>query len=245
MDQTSSSLILHQKAIDAALDSRWEEALLLNQQIIEIDEKNIDALNRIARAHFELGDLIEAKKYYNEALKFDQYNPIALKNIKIIQAFKEGDGIRIKGANHQTRVSSSIFLQEPGRTKVVNLLKVAEPQKLSLAYCGMAVELTPKQRGITVTDQEGAYLGVLPDDTAHQLLRLIKGGNKYCAFVKSIKVNGISILIKETFRSAKFRNQPSFLEFTGTLPPPTEMLTHLGNLEKEPEEDLIPVDEEE
>ncbi|MBI2017976.1 tetratricopeptide repeat protein [Candidatus Daviesbacteria bacterium] len=200
------------KAIDAALNSRWEEALLLNQQILKENKQNVDALNRLARAYFELGDLIKSKKYYNLALKYDPYNPIAQKNLKIIKAFK---GIP-NGRNNlrpSPLISPSMFLQEPGKTKIVALLKVAEPAKLSQIYCGMSVLFSIKQRGISVTDTGNSYLGVLPDDLAHNLIRLIKGGNKFSALVKSVRVNGVSIMIREEKRSQRFRNQPSFLDF--------------------------------
>lgn len=235
MDQ-STPQNLHLQAIQAALDGRWDDALKLNEIIIEENPDNVDALNRQAHAYFELGDLPSAKKYYSEVLKFDAYNPIAAKNLKIIQAFK--DGVKPSSNGHMQKtgpISSSLFLQEPGRTKVVNLLKVAEPQKLSLAYCGMLVDLVVKNRGVTVCDSEGSYLGVLPDDTAHQIIRLIKGGNKYQSIIKSIKVNGLSILIREVFRSRKFRNQPSFLESAAALPP-LEVVSALNNAEMSDEE---------
>ena len=118
------------------------------------------------------------------------------------------------GINHLdcVKLSPSLFLQEPGKTKIVNLLKVAEPQKLSQAYCGMKLEIMIKNRRITLVSANGDYLGVLPDDINHHLLRLIKGGNKYNLYIKAIKVNGLSILIKEIHRSKRFKNQPSFLE---------------------------------
>ena len=137
----------------------------------------------------------------------------------------------------------SLFLQEPGRTKIVSLLKVAEPQKLSMAYCGMLVELSLKNRGVSVCDSEGSYLGVLPDDLAHQVIRLIKGGNKYEAYIKSIKVNGLAIMIKEIFRSKKFKNQPSFLESAGALPP-IEVVSALNSKEII-EDDQTPLEEDE
>jgi|SRR3989344_3065445 len=237
----SLSLNLHQQAIQAALSCQWEEALKLNEQIIEQDPGNIDALNRQAHAYFELGNLIQAKKYYSDVLKFDAYNPIAAKNLKIIQVFKNGVKPSSNGHQKSHAVSPSLFLQEPGRTKVVSLLKVAEPQKLSLAFCGELVELMVKNRGVTVCDCEGGYLGVLPDDLAHQIIRLIKGGNKYETYIKSIKVNGLAILIKETFRSKKFKNQPSFLESAGVLPP-MEVVSALNS--KEIVEDEVPPLEE-
>lgn len=214
-DQSSSASQLHKQAIDAALDSKWEEAVKLNQEIIKIDPKNIDALNRIARAYFELEKLNLALKYYSEVLEYDEYNPIAQKNLKIIKTFKKvgKTGLKNNGeGNHNIRISPSLFLQEPGKTKLVNLLKVAEPQKLSMVYPGMQVDITPKNRGLCVSDYRIGYLGVLPDDVSFQILRFIKGGNQYQAFIKSVKVNGLSILIREVFRSKKFKNQPSFLE---------------------------------
>lgn len=215
MDVSPQPTSLPNLAIEAALESRWGDALKLNAQIIKTEPSNVDALNRLARAHFELGNLPLAQKYYTQALKFDLYNPIAQKNLKIIKSFKKNkEDFKPASSNgdEQLRISPSLFLQEPGKTKIVNLMKVAEPQKLSTVYCGMNVELTTKNRGITVLDRRNKYLGVLPDDLSFQIIRLIKGGNKYQAFVKSVRVNGLTILVRETFRSKKFKNQPSFLE---------------------------------
>lgn len=219
---------LSQLAIDAALDSRWEEALKLNRKIIKLDPQNVDALARLARVYMEKGRLNLAKKYYSEVIKIDPYNPIALKNLKIIKSFKPNGQNGIIHAS-DSKLSAALFLQEPGKTKVVNLLKVAEPQKLSQAYCGMPVEMVIKNRKITVADGLGNYLGVLPDDVNHHLLRLLKGGNKYSLFIKSIKVNGLAVLIKEIFRSKRFKNQPSFLENSHATLITTEIFTALDN----------------
>ena len=212
MDDSPLFSNLYQKAIDAALDSKWEEALKINRKIIKVDPNNIDALNRQAKAYMELGKPNLAKKYYSEVLKIDPYNPIALKNLKIIKSLKSNGQNFI--SNCHGKLSPSLFLQEPGKTKIVNLLKVAEPQKLSVVFCGMKVGTIIKNRKITIVDPNGNYLGVLPDDINHRLLRLFKGGNKYELFIKSIRVNGLSIIIKETFRSKSFKNQPSFLEYS-------------------------------
>lgn len=212
MDDSLQSSSLYQQAIDAALDSKWEEARRINKKIIKLDPENIDALNRLAKANLELGKSNLAKKYYSEVIKIDPYNPIALKNLKIMKSFKS-NGQNFVSSCH-SRLSPSLFLQEPGKTKMVNLLKVAEPQKLSAVFCGMKVEMVVKNRKITIVDINGNYLGVLPDDISHHLLRLHKGGNKYELFVKSIRVNSLSVIIKEIFRSKRFKNQPSFLEYS-------------------------------
>lgn len=237
-DSSIQSLSLHQQAIDAALDSRWEEALKINKKIIKDDPQNIDALNRQARAYMELGNCNLAKKYYSQTLKIDPYNPIALKNLKMMKSFKSNGQSFVSCSNG--KLSASLFLQEPGKTKMVSLLKVAEPQKLSHAFCGMKVEMIIKNRKITIVDLNGNYLGVLPDDINHHLIRLFKGGNKYELFIKSVRVNSLSVIIKETFRSKRFKNQPSFLEYSD-ISTTTNLLT---SLDRNSEDNTEEVEEE-
>lgn len=238
MDTSPNLPHLNDQAIDAALSSHWEEALKLNKKIIKADPQNVDALNRQARCYMELGKSNLAKKYYSEALKFDPYNPIAIKNLKIIKSFKS------KRSNGHSplhdglpKLSASLFLQEPGKTKIVSLLKVAEPQKLSLIFCGMRVAMIVKNRGITIADQNDNYLGVLPDDVSHLMLKLLKGGNKYDLFIKAVRVNGLSVLIKEVYRSKRFKNQPSFLVMSDSIVT-SEILPALEASEEEEEENL-------
>lgn len=243
MDTSPKSDNLSQLAIDAALDSRWEEALKLNKKILKVDPVNVDGLARLARVYLEKGRIHLAKRYYLEVVKIDPYNPIALKNLKIIKSFKSNGQQTAIHLNGTTKLSASLFLQEPGKTKIVNLLKVAEPQKLSKAYCGMPVRIVIKNRKITIVDGYENYLGVLPDDICHHLLRLLKGGSKYDLFIKSIRVNSLAVLIKETFRSKRFKNQPSFLENSDRGLKLTEIFTSLDKnnqtlLEQDGEEEL-------
>ncbi len=218
-DLSHSPLELETKAIEAALSSRWDIAEQINKKIMKGDPNNIPCLNRLGRALIELNKLTQAKKIYQSVLEIDPYNPIAQKNLKKLQTIKKNKD-KPNGElppPDDIPFSPSFFLEEAGITKVVNLVKVAEPQKLSRLYAGGRVVLITKNRGITVTDSENNYLGVLADDTSHLLLKLIKGGNKYSALIKSVKQNGLSILIRETFRSKKFKNQASFLNSSNAL----------------------------
>ncbi len=214
MDNTSAQL--QKQAIEAALTSNWEEAQKLNEQIISQTPENVDALNRLARAHFELGDLSKSKKFYETALKHDPYNQIASKFLKRIEAFSKKGGPIPNRTNGHINFTADMFIEEPGRTKLVNLIKLAEPQKLSMLSAGESVTLTPKTRFVVVCDQSNQYLGALPDDVSHRLLRLITGGNKYHAIIKTVKTNSLTLLIKEVHRAPKFKNQPSFLDNLNT-----------------------------
>ena len=226
MDSDDSAISLQKQAINAALSFNWEQAVLINKQIIKQAPEDVDCLNRLARALFELGKYPQAKKIYQSVLKMDPYNSIAQKNLKKVSSFKASDAVvtpskkddslgKVAGSNMM--VSAALFLEEPGVTTVVNLIKLAEPQKLGKLSPGMLVNLVLKNRRICVTDPYDTYLGVLPDDISHLILKLLNGGNKYQALIKSVKSNSLSILIRETFRSRKFRNQPSFLADAKTV----------------------------
>lgn len=206
---------LHHLAIEAALCCNWPQALLLNKQLIKLDPDNIDCLNRLAKACFELGKYQQAKKICQAVLKIDAYNSIAQKNLQKVATIKKGTA-KLIGNGYTPAVSPALFLEEPGRTKIVPLIKVAEPHKLLTLSCGIEVTLRQKNRGITVVCGK-SYLGALPDDTAFHLLRLLRGGNRYQAFIKSTRQNGITIFIREVFRSKRFKNQASFLN-EGQLP---------------------------
>lgn len=207
--------LLVKLALDAAINCEWEKALDYNKQFLSFEPQNVDGLNRLAKANFELGHYNDAKKIYQQVLELDPYNTIAEKNLKKVNTIKK-DGSNHIAAGHMV-MSAASFLQEPGTTKLVNLVKVAEPQRLLTLSAGTLVNLNPKSRGISVTDNNGAYLGALPDDVAHNLLRLLKGGNKYQSYIKSIKSNGITILIREIFRSKKFKHQASFMDESRVL----------------------------
>ncbi len=240
MDDPAANLSLQKQAIDAALNCKWQEAAQINQKLNLLDPENIPCLNRLAKALTELGQYTQAKKIYNEVLKLDPYNPIAAKNLKRISGLKD-DAPHHDSSELPQKLSAALFLQEPGVTKIVNLIKVAEPQKLSSLTTGMTVNVVPKNRGIVINALDNSYLGVLPDDISHQLLKLIKGGNKYQAVIKSIKSNGLTVLIRETYRSRRFKNQPSFLDdsqissFTDHISLPSEGLDESSSDSEEAE----------
>lgn len=215
-DSTSN---LHRLAINAALTSNWDQAIDYNRELIKTEPENVDCLNRLAKAYLELGKYSSAKKIYNEVLKLDPYNTIAQKNLKKVTSFKVGqnDNIKSPTQNNAKALNPSSFLEEPGKTKIVTLVKAAEPNKLVLLSAGHEVNLVTKNRGISVTDADNQYLGVLPDDTAHHLLKLIRGGNKYQALIKAFKANSLTLLIREVYRSKKFKNQASFLDSSRIL----------------------------
>jgi len=196
------------QAIEAAIEANWPQAIYLNKKVLSCDPVNTEALNRLAHSYLALGLAEKAKKIYKKVLQLDPYNSIAVKNLaKLLKAPNNHNN-----HNNLKRTSySQIFLAEPGKTKLVNLLNLAAPLTLSTLTCGEKVGIITKKHQVAIAKTTGEYLGAVPDDLGHLLITLTSGGNQYEAFVVTTATNRLQILIKETCRSAKFFNQPSFV----------------------------------
>ncbi len=204
MSQEENLLKLEKQAIKAALNENWSQAIEINQKILDINPNNTPALNRLGMALFKQGKKAVAKKYFNQVLKIDSSNSIAVKNLEKLRE----SGKTPK--DNQYKFSTASFIEEPGKTKLVKLVRLGSPQDLLQLNSGQEVLLVPKKRMVSVTDNRNTYLGALPEDLSIHLSVLISGGNKYQAFVKSADKQSLQLFIRETERAARFLNQPSF-----------------------------------
>ncbi|MBI2036224.1 tetratricopeptide repeat protein [Candidatus Microgenomates bacterium] len=201
---------LAQAAISETLKRNFDKAIELNRAILKETPHDIEALNRLAFAYLETGRIKEARQIYNKVLSINKFNPIAIKNLKRLSLFA-GRKVSPSTNNGQSTGFQGLFVEEVGKTKIAALIHLAEAKIISMLQPTNQVLLLPRRRGITVTAVEGAYIGALPDDIAKRLYVLIKGGNKYEAYIKSVDKNSVSIFIRELHRQPKFKNQPSFL----------------------------------
>lgn len=197
---------LTKKAIQAALEGKWEEAVDYNLAILRDDPNDIAALNRLGHAYTELDATEKARETYKNVLELDKYNPIATKNLKRLK-------VRQKITPDQKQSSPAIhanFLEEPGKTKTTQLVRLADADVIANLRIGQPLIFKPKKRIVSVITQDGTYIGSLPDDLAFALGKLLRLGNKYEVLIKSIDGSNIQIFIRETYRSSRLKNTPSF-----------------------------------
>lgn len=203
---------LKSQAIQKALTGDWYTAINLNQNILKEDPEDIETLNRLAFAFRITGNIKQAKAMYQKVLELDNQNPIALKNIKrLTSSSSKKDNLENYQAHQLTPHMSGMFLEESGKTKVIELVNIAESKTLSHLITGESINLTIKRLKIFVLDRNNQYVGILPEDIGKRLIKFIKGGNMYQACIKSIEKNKVIIFIKEAKRSTRFKNQPSFI----------------------------------
>lgn len=197
---------LARRAISAALNNDWTTALAVNLEILELEQNDVDALNRAAKAYLQLGDLKSATDYSQKVIELDPLNTIAQKCFAKCGAIGENDSVSFRSA----RVSDNIFLEIPGKTKIVSLTNLCEPPILARLDAGEYVQMIPKTHKVAVTTPDEMYIGRLPDDLAIRLIYFYKNGNEYDAYIKSVSDNDVKIFIREIKRSDTLSHLASF-----------------------------------
>lgn len=193
-----------QDAINAALKANWKDALKINLSILETNQDDIDSLNRLARAYAELGDLSKARATSQKVLKIDPFNSIALRSLDRWKGLKKGEKSPSKPSNPQ------MFLEEPGKTKICSLLFLGDSNLIAKLDAGDAVKINTHSHRVNVCTTDNKYIGRLPDDLSARLKKLIKLGNIYSAYIKSINTSEVKIFIKEEKRGKSVIDIPSF-----------------------------------
>lgn len=222
---------LAQQAVQHALNGNWHEAAALNKQIVKDNKNDTEALNRLAKAYFQLGKTKKAISISKKVLKIDPFNSIAT---KCIDKWKTTDKKNIK----LDKASARLFIEEPGKTKIVSLINLGAPKLRSSLDCGEEVNLNISGHKISVTTSDGKYLGKLPDDVGVKLKKLITLGNEYKVLVKTLDTNEVKVIIREIKTSPMLTNTPSFtaekINYISFTPPE---LVHSRDIEIPTEED--------
>lgn len=196
---------LESQAVQAALSTNWEKAIDLNKQILKTDDRNIESFNRLGRAYSESGELDKARSSYRSVLRIDPYNSIALKNLERLKA--AGTGTKLNGGGI---LNPDLFMEEPGKTRVIEATELTKPEVLAALHTADRVTLESSGDSVSFKDPGGRKLGVYQGDLAAKLSSLLKAGNLYEAYVKSVKPTELKIFVREIKRAAKFANVPSF-----------------------------------
>jgi len=195
---------LARSAIAAALKGDWETAVRHNLKLLEFNDQDVAALMRTAKAYFELGEVKNAQKYARAVLVVVPNHQIALKALLNWSQAKQP--LRNRGITYL----SSMFIEQPGKTKLVTLIHLGDTRVIASVNCGSQAKLVTGGRRISVTSESGGYIGRLPDDLSARMVGLIEKGNTYKAFVKSASVREVKVFIRETKRARTLAHVDSF-----------------------------------
>ncbi len=193
---------LQQNAIKAAIAKNWSEAISLNEQVLVLTPDDIPTLNRLGIAHSMAKKNKQAIENFNKVLSIDPHNHIAKNNLLRLKANKK-QGL----ANPYLQTVS--FIEEPGKSKVVPLVSQGEPRLFSSLNIGEPVELSASKHKVKVC-KDDSFIGYLPDNISHRLLKLLTAGYKYKTVMKSVNPKAPQVFIQEIHTSKKLHGIPSF-----------------------------------
>lgn len=199
-------LPLKDQAIKSALNNNWTEAIQINLSILNENPKDLDALNRLGFSYLKCQDYKKANETFEKVVSLDKTNPIAIKNLKKIQALLTSKS----NENGDIKSIDGLFIQETGKTKSIELRNLADKKILLLLNTADEINLVVKRSKVFAQKSDKTYIGMLPDDIGMRLISLINGGNEYSACIMSADDKKVTIFVKEIKKSKKFANQPSF-----------------------------------
>lgn len=215
---------LQQLAIQAAKDGNWTDAVTYNTALLEIEPTDVSAHNRLGISYLQLDQKKKAVASFKQSLEIDASNTIARKHL---------DKLKNNETINPPTFSEGQFIEEPGKTKTVELHRLAGKDVLSAVRVGTACTLVPKNRFISI-EIDGTYVGALPEDLSYRLTKLINSGNEYNSWIRSVDSTVCSIFIKELTRSKKNEHINSF-------PLVASQLTTINDIDETFLDDEVPV----
>lgn len=206
--QVRSRKELAKDAIALALNGEWERAAEVNRILLDLSPGDIEAMNRLGKALMEIGRYEEAREVLGEVTRTSPYNTIAKKNLARLDQLE-----RTPAPSKQARKAGGapqIFIEESGKSGTTVLQKPAAGTVVASIAPGDPVNLRVENGVINVYARENEYLGRVEPKLGNRLVRLIGGGNQYEAAVIGINDQGISVIIRETYRHPSLHNMCSF-----------------------------------
>jgi tetratricopeptide (TPR) repeat protein len=208
VNMTRQKRQLAEQAIAQASAAQWADAAETNRRLLELGP-DAEAENRLAKAHWEMGELAAAREHYQTALALDPTNRIAERNIDRLKMLMMAAGEKTVAAQEGSKASVSIFVEETGKTGFAFLTDLADPRQLAQVNPGDAVELTPEGNRL-IAHSNGVRVGVVEPRVAARLLKLMADGNKYAAGVTSLGDKDVRIILREIFQDPRNYGKVSF-----------------------------------
>ncbi|HEY7975456.1 MAG TPA: tetratricopeptide repeat protein [Ktedonobacterales bacterium] len=198
---------LTDQAIKLALESRWEEAVSVNRQLLSAFPRDLSTLNRLGKALSEIGQYIEARQMYTEALELDPSNNIARKNLERLAGFTADAAVPRPSYE---KMDPRLFIEETGKTGFTDLLDLANRSVLDLLAAGDQVYLQREGGALWVVNAGHERIGRIEPRLASRLIEFMEGGNHYAAGITERPGHQVRVIIRETFQHPSQFGKVSF-----------------------------------
>jgi tetratricopeptide (TPR) repeat protein len=197
-----------EEAIAAALESRWTDAVAVNEALIERHGADEETYNRLGKARSELGELPKALNSYQSSLELNPLNLIAQKQVRRIAALLEA---RARPAAASGAIDVDLFAEEPGKSGRTTLAPPRGGSAVGVAVApGDTVELIASGTQLLAETSRGIALGAVESKLSHRLRPLMETGNRYSAAVARVEDERIELIVREIFQAPENSRKSSF-----------------------------------
>lgn len=226
-----------------AMEGRWREAIEVNQQLIERSPRDVDALNRLAKAYFELQQYRSAYDAYQAALEADPANIIARRNLERLEPLRDVESEDGEAEGERPPLRYGVFIEEAGKTYVDDLIETAPSAQLRTLSAGEKLEIEQDGKKLFFVDRQGRYVGLPEPRLARRLAWLLERGNRYDIFVTANAGDRVRVIIREVERGPEMGDEMSFPQQVNAAVPRAYLRD--SRLFRADENDLIiPTDDE-
>ena len=200
-------------AIAAAIAGDWKRAASENRALLDESPRDVEAANRLGKALTELGQKKQAIEAYRTALAIDSANPIARKNLTRLEDTKAPAKAAVSRRADSTDVAKpATSLIEASDRAAEFTLQQANAAAIEKLDPGVRAQLELNPRGVAVRSLGGELLGYIEPRAGLRLRRMIEGGNRYEAVVRTITDAGVVVHVRETYKHPSLVGQASFLQ---------------------------------
>ncbi|MDA0264515.1 MAG: tetratricopeptide repeat protein [Chloroflexi bacterium] len=196
------------EAVNLALQGEWQRATEVNKAILELFPGEVEAMNRLVKALIELGSYLDARAVLDRVIEIAPYNKIAKKNLARLDQLSANPG-----SAKQPKKSAGapqIFIEESGKSATTLLRQMSGKRSVVDVSPSDQVVLSPERTTVAVRTLDGQLLGQVEPKMGKRLARLIEGGNRYTAAVVTVGEEGVTVIIRETFKDRGLQNVCSF-----------------------------------
>ena len=210
--QTANSMKLKRdlgrEAVSLALRGEWERTTEVNKAILELFTEDVEAMNRMAKAFIEMGHYADAKAVLDRVCEVAPYNNIAKKNRLRLEQM--GASPSPSKQKRKATGAPQLFIEESGKSTTTVLRKVPGRGIASHVSPGDPVTLEHENNTMNVYYGDGGFIGQVEPKIGKRLIQLIEGGNTYAAAIIAVNDQGISMIVRETFRHRSLQSACSF-----------------------------------
>ena len=229
--------VLNLEALTASLEYRWDDAIALNDEILERFPRDAEALNRKGRAYMEQGKLAASREAYSDALKADPANMIARRNLQRLETIYQADGADETAAPRNMGIPrGAVFVEEIGKTWIDDLTHPVDNGILAQVAPGDMLKLVVEGERVFVKTMNDVQLGQVDQSVGSRMAQLMAIGHEFEAYALGQSMNSLRFIIQETVRA---EDSIGKMTFPRQIPPHLDLLREREQLSLREEGDFL------